>query len=98
MLTSGSTIPALRAVDSSLALWREGYLFVTKRCNEIGADAFRTRIMMREVIFMRGPAAAEQFYRPGRFTRRAAIPRTALALLQDWGSVQTLDGEAHHHR
>jgi len=98
MLTSGSTIPALRAFDSSLALWREGYLFVTNRCNEIGADAFRTRIMMREVICMRGPAAAEQFYRPGRFTRRAAIPRTALALLQDWGSVQTLDGEAHHHR
>jgi len=98
MLTSASAIPRVPAFDSSLALWREGYLFVSNRCNTLATDAFRTRIMMREVVCMRGPAAAEQFYRPGRFTRRGAIPRTALALLQDWGSVQTLDGEAHRHR
>jgi len=93
-----SGIPSLPAFDSSLALWREGYRFITDRCDALHSDAFRTRIMLKEVVCMRGPAAARQFYEPGRFTRRGAIPRTALALLQDWGSVQTLDGEAHRHR
>ncbi len=93
-----SSIPALSAFDSSFALWREGYTFVSSRCEALGSDAFCTRIMLKEVVCIRGRAAAEQFYQPGRFTRRNAIPRTALALLQDWGSVQTLDGEAHRHR
>ncbi|WEX09575.1 cytochrome P450 [Chelativorans sp. AA-79] len=98
MSGSPAAIPSISALDSGIALWREGYVFVRSRCDGLGTDAFRTRIMMRNVVCMRGPAAAEQFYMPGRFTRRRAIPRTALALLQDWGSVQTLDGEAHRHR
>jgi fatty-acid peroxygenase len=47
---------------------------------------------------MRGEEAAEVFYFPGRFTRVGALPPTALRLLQDEGSVQLLDGEAHRHR
>lgn len=38
------------------------------------------------------------FFQPDRFTRRGAIPPTTLMLLQDRGSVQTMDGEAHRHR
>ncbi len=53
---------------------------------------------MKPVVCMRGPDAAAQFYREGRFTRRGAMPRTVVALLQDWGSVQTLDGAEHRHR
>lgn len=84
--------------DSTLALLREGYRFVSNRCERLGRDAFRTRLMLREVACMRGPDAAAAFYHPGRFTRQGAMPRSALTLLQDRGSVQTLDGTAHRHR
>ncbi|WMT92899.1 cytochrome P450 [Pelagibacterium sp. H642] len=39
------------------------------------------------------------FYNGDRFTRRrGAMPPTVLRLLQDQGSVQQLDGQAHRHR
>lgn len=38
------------------------------------------------------------FFTPGRFTRRGALPRSVQTLLQDQGSVQVLDGPAHHQR
>src|SRR5690606_15057739 len=41
---------------------------------------------------------ARMFYHPGRFTRRGSMPETTLRLLQDRGSVQQLDGEAHRAR
>ncbi|HET8728274.1 MAG TPA: cytochrome P450, partial [Alphaproteobacteria bacterium] len=42
--------------------------------------------------------AARVFYEPDRFTRRGAMPKPTLKLLQDEGSVQMLDGEAHRWR
>lgn len=47
---------------------------------------------------MMGEEAAGAFYQPGRFTRRGAMPITALKLLQDRGSVQLEDDEAHRRR
>lgn len=47
---------------------------------------------------MRGPEAASIFYDDERFTRRRAMPVTVVKLLQDFGSVQTLDGASHRHR
>lgn len=38
------------------------------------------------------------FYEPGRMTRNGAMPKSMLRLLQDEGSVATLDGEAHRRR
>lgn len=98
MAPTGSEIPRDRAVDSTLAFLREGYAFIANRCERLHSDAFLTRLMMHDVVCMRGPDATAAFYREGRFTRRGAMPRTALALLQDRGSVQMLDGAAHHHR
>lgn len=54
--------------------------------------------MLTKAICVMGEAAARMFYEPGRFTRKGAMPITALALLQDRGSVNVLDGEAHHRR
>ncbi len=82
--------------DSSLALLSEGYRFMPRRFEALGADVFATRLMLRRVVCMRGEAAARMFYAPGRFTRCAA-PAT-LALLQDAGSAQVLDGAAHRQR
>lgn len=91
-------IPRDRAFDSSLALLREGYDFIPRRCRRYRTDIFATRLMLRPVVCISGPGAAEAFYADGRFTRRDAMPRSVLRLLQDRGSVQGLDGEAHRRR
>lgn len=88
----------VRLPDSSLALLREGYTFVSSRCDANGTDLFQTRLMLRPVVCIRGAAAAEFFYGGGRFSRAGALPRSAKHLLQDAGSVQTLEGSAHHRR
>ena len=91
-------VPSDGALDSTLALLRDGYLFVSNRCERLGSDLFTTRIMLRRAICMRGPAAAELFYGSDHFTRVGAMPVTVLRLLQDYGSVQSLEGTPHHHR
>jgi fatty-acid peroxygenase len=92
------SIPRDPSFDNSLAFFREGYDFVANHCRALGSDAFRTRIMMRPVVCMMGAEAAERFYDGRHFTRAAAMPPTTVRQLQDKGSVQTLDGEAHRHR
>ena len=85
-------------MDSTWALLREGYPFIRNRCRRLGTDLFSARLMLRTAFCVSGPDAAEMFYEPGRFTRRGAMPLTALLLLQDEGSVATLDGAAHAER
>ncbi|QDT17450.1 cytochrome P450 [Alienimonas californiensis] len=93
-----SSFRRVSAPDSSLGLLREGYEFISNRCRRLNTDAFRCRLMLSPAICVRGREAAEMFYTPGRFTRQGAVPATALTLLQDRGSVQTLDGDAHRRR
>ncbi|MBX9700769.1 MAG: cytochrome P450, partial [Acetobacteraceae bacterium] len=92
------TFPSDRSPDASLALLREGYAFIPNRCRALCTDAFRTRLMLTPVLCMQGEEAARIFYHPGRFTRRGAMPASALRLVQDRGSVMTLDGRAHAWR
>jgi fatty-acid peroxygenase len=54
--------------------------------------------MLQPVVCMLGADAARIFYGGDRFTRRGAVPKPTLTLLQDKGSVQLLDGEPHRHR
>lgn len=89
------SLPRLASFDNTLAFFRAGYDFVGNRCRETGSDAFRTRIMLRKVVCMRGAEAARQFYDGEHFTRAGSMPLTTLRLLQDKGSVQQYDG-AHH--
>ncbi|WP_129658598.1 cytochrome P450 [Rothia halotolerans] len=88
----------VRPFDSTVAFLREGYPFISSRCDQLGTDVFTTRLALRPVTFIRGEEAAGIFYDGDRFTREAAMPPTIQHLLQDKGSVQALDGEAHHHR
>jgi fatty-acid peroxygenase len=85
-------------VDATLSLLREGYRFIPNRCERLQTDIFRTRLMLRNVVCMRGPSAARLFYGNENLTRVGAMPQTVLRLLQDKGSVQQLDGDAHRHR
>ncbi|MCU1419537.1 MAG: cytochrome [Mycetocola sp.] len=91
-------IPRLRAPDSSLQLVSDGYSYISRMCDVHGTDAVRTRLMGRPVVLMRGGEAARLFYEGGRFDRDGAMPASTLHLLQDEGSVQTLEGDAHRHR
>lgn len=92
------TLPADSSLDATLSLLREGYAFIPNRCRRLGVDAFRTRLMLTPAVCAQGEDAARMFYHPGRFTRRNAMPSSALRLVQDRGSVMTLDGGAHARR
>lgn len=93
-----TAMPRDRAPDSSVAFLRDGYRFIPKRARRHRSDIFTTRLMLRKAICVTGPDAAEMFYQPDRFRRVGAMPPTTFRLLQDVGSVQSLEGEAHHHR
>ncbi len=84
--------------DSTLPFLREGYSFVSARCDAMGTDVFTSRMLLRPVTFLRGEEAAGLFYDDGLFTRQEAMPPSVQLLLQDKGSVQALDGSAHRHR
>ena len=84
--------------DSALALLGEGYEFGRNRFQSLGTDAFRCRFGLAPVLYTHGADAARMFYHPDRFTRRGALPPTAVALLQGRGSVQQLDGGTHERR
>ncbi len=91
-------IPRDAAFDNTRSFFREGYDFIGNRCRVLECDAFETRIMLSRVVCMMGDDAARHFYDGEHFTRTDAMPTTTLRLLQDKGSVQSLDGSAHHHR
>lgn len=91
-------IPRDEAFDGTLALLREGYGFIGRRCRRLDSDLFRTRLLLRPVICASGREATALLYDAERFTRRGAVPKRVQALLQDEGSVQSLDGAAHRHR
>ncbi len=93
-----TSLPRDPSPDSTLALLSEGYDFIGARCRRLNTDIFETRVMLRRAICVQGEEAARMFYEEGRFTRSGALPTTTLRLLQDEGSVATLDDAAHHHR
>lgn len=96
--SSTSSFPRAHGFDSTLALLHEGYAFISNRCDELGVDAFETRIGGRRVICMRGEAAARLFYGGGNFTRHGTTPPSVIHMLREKGSVEQLDGESHRWR
>lgn len=88
----------MTARDETLAFAREGYLFGTRRFERAGADLVRTRLAGIPLTLLRGSEGARFFYEGGRFTRRAAMPKSVQHLLQDEGSVQSLEGGPHERR
>lgn len=93
-----SILPKLPAFDSSLALLREGYAFISNRCERLESDVFATRLLLQPTLCLRGPAAVELFYREERFSRVDAAPRQLRKTLFGEGGVQGLDGAAHRQR
>lgn len=88
-------MPTERAPDSTLALLRDPYGWIGRRCEAHGSDAFAARLLLQPTICMRGADAARLFYDERRFARAGAAPRRLRATLFGRGGVQGLDDGAH---
>lgn len=93
-----SSIPRDNGLDSTLALLRDPYRFVSERCRRYRTDLFETRLLLEPTLCMTGPEAARLFYDTERFVRRDAMPDAVKKTLLGQGGVQGLDGAAHRHR
>lgn len=91
-------VPHDKTLDNTLALGREGYLFIKNRVDKYKSDIFETHILGENVICMSGEEAAELFYNPERFERNGAAPKRIQKTLFGMNAVQTLDDEAHNER
>ncbi|MEI5584394.1 cytochrome P450, partial [Agromyces sp. CCNWLW208] len=93
-----TVIPRSPAPDDTLAFLRNGYLYGTRRFRKLGSDAFEARLAGTRAVVMHGREAASVFYEGDRFSRERAMPSSVQHLLQDDGSVQSLEGPPHRHR
>lgn len=91
-------VPVDTVLEGSFSLLKEGNTFIFNRCKKFRTDIFITRLMLKRTVCVMGEEAAREFYADGRLTRQGALPPTTLRLLQDKGSVATLDGKDHQWR
>ncbi|GED03220.1 fatty-acid peroxygenase [Bacillus atrophaeus] len=91
-------VPHDKALDNSLAMMREGYLFIKNRVDRYQSDLFETRLLGQKAICMSGEEAAKIFYDPERMKRNGALPKRLLKTLFGVDAIQTMDGDAHTHR
>src|SRR3546814_17703187 len=67
-------MPRDESFDSTLALLRDPYGFISKKCRRYGSDVFETRLLLRRTICMTGSEASALFSEQDRFIRRDAAP------------------------
>ncbi len=91
----GESLPRDPAVDSTLALLREGYPFLWNRRQRLGSPVFALRLMMRDTICLSGEEGARLFYDARLFQRKNAAPIRLKRTLFGPGAVQGLDEAAH---
>lgn len=91
-------MPKTRQIDSTLALKRAPYEFISRTCHELSSDVFETRLLGRKTLCMGGCQAAEVFYDTRRFMRGGASLEPLQRALFGTSGVHTLDGAAHRHR
>lgn len=91
-------VPRDPALDSTLALIREGYPFIWSRCQQLHSDIFTARILGKPAVCIHGPEAARIFYDESKLQRHGALPRRVITTLFGKNAVQTLDDDAHRHR
>lgn len=97
-MSMNEQVPHDKSLDNSLALMREGYLFIKNRVDRYQSDLFEARLLGQKVICMSGEGAAKVFYDPERFQRKGAAPKRVQKTLFGENAIQAMDGEAHTHR
>lgn len=85
-------------LDHTIALMREGYLFINNRTRPCQCSLFTTHIMGEKAICMTGAKAAKIFYDPEWFTRKGAAPKRIQKTLFGENAIQGMNGNAHYHR
>jgi fatty-acid peroxygenase len=93
-----TAIPTDPSPESTLAFLREGYRFITERCERHRSDIFQTRLLLEPTICLRGRPAAVLFYDNERFSRQDAMPKRGQRTLTGQGGVQGLDDAAQRDR
>lgn len=91
-------IPKDPLPDSTLALRRDPYRFISTRCQQFGTDLFEARFMLERTVCLRGREAAALFYTHPRFQRGGVMPGWLEKTLFGRGGVQGLDEAAHRER
>lgn len=87
----------MSAPERAVTVLREGYEFGSRECARQGSDAVQVRVLGRPVTLLRGEQAARVFY-SDRVQRAGALPRRVQRTLVGSGTIQSLDGPAHHAR
>lgn len=93
-----SNIPKDKGFDATLALLKEGYLFISNRRRRYNTDIFQARLLLEKAIFISGPEAAQFFYDNAHFYRQGALPGRVQRTLTGKNGLQSLDGELHQRR
>jgi fatty-acid peroxygenase len=86
------------ALDSTLAILKDGYDFIWNRCQRLDSELFTTRVMGMKTVCIHGREAAELFYDESKFQRHGALPRRVVTSLFGKKAVHTLDDAAHRQR
>src|SRR4051812_39698937 len=92
------TMPHARAFDSTAALLRDPYRFISKECRAARSDCVRARVLLQRTVLLTGEGAARLICDNARFARHGAAPLRLQKSLFGVGGVQGLDDEAHRHR
>ncbi|MFD1739775.1 cytochrome P450 [Bacillus salitolerans] len=91
-------VPNDKGIDNSLSLMKDGYLFIKNRVQKYHSDLFYAHLLGEQVICMSGEEAAKLFYDQDLFQRKGAAPKRIQKTLFGVNAIQSMDGEAHHHR
>ncbi|GGE33189.1 fatty-acid peroxygenase [Pullulanibacillus camelliae] len=97
-MPSKQQAPKDQAIDSTLDILREGYLFVQNRCRELQSNIFQTRLLGKEAICISGKEAVKIFYDNEKIERHGSVPKRIQKTLFGENAIQTLDGTKHSHR
>lgn len=90
--------PRLRAFDSTLALYLEGYCFASERRKRLASDAFSCRLLLQNAIFIGGREAVRPFFDTSQFKRDGVLPHRIRRTLLGDGGVHSLDGDRQRRR
>ncbi|WP_424493016.1 cytochrome P450 [Salinimicrobium sp. GXAS 041] len=85
-------------MESTLGIACAGYPYFLKKFRKQQKDIYKTRILLKKAIVMKGEDAAKLFYDTEYFQRKGAAPKRLQKTLFGVDGVQGLDGEAHRHR
>ncbi|MFD1851440.1 cytochrome P450 [Oceanobacillus bengalensis] len=92
-------IPIDKGFDNSLAMMREGYLYITNRRKRFGRDMFETRLLGgQKAICIAGDEAVKMFYDESKIMRKGAAPKRVKQTLFGEKAIQTMDDASHKHR